>query len=1227
MITPFSILLFMIIQLSFTLNRFVLKLFYAILFLSLSLFAYSANTENNLLKFHKLNVDNGLPQNSVFTVAQDKFGFIWVGTWGGLVRYDGYTTKTFKPVVGDSTTIQEYRISCIVLDSTENLWIETENKSQFYKFNYTNEHFTPVLKQHVPVHVIQKTDEWHNDKYTHTQNEFYKWITSDSGLVQVNKKTNLKTIYKHSLSDPFSISDNVTKIIYQDKTENIWIGTLSGGLNYASIYNKPFQNYYVGDNEEGLIDNVVRAVCRDKKGQIWVGTENKGITIINKENDKISYKNIGKELIDNIHIRALTCDSKGRVWVGTRSSLYYYSSTNNHFYKCNSGISYGIYNIFEDKSGRIWLGTMNGLALFDPVKNEIKYFNDYKNIGRYIRSIIEDSNGNLWIASEENGLACIRLKKDDFGNLSIENCSIEGKDEILKPFPTKRTFSVTQDSLGFIWLATDRGLCRINPTDFSYRYFDSDNGLHNDLVMGAISVGNYIWVSHKKGLSRIDIETMDIHNFNKEDGLPGNEYNQNSCYYDKSSKTLYWGSTNGLCSFKTGSIKFNPYPPNVVFTDLKIRHNPISTGDSLHGRIILEKPIFDTEELILLWSENNFQIEFAALHFNNPVGNQYKYKLENFDDHWINTNSKNRYASYSNLDPGSYSLKVFAANSDGVWIDSPKTLKIKILPPWWRTKLAYVIYSVIISIILWFLYNYIVLKVRISQNEKIHSAKLSLFTSISHEFRTPLTLIIDPLEKLINGESDTNKINHFYRLMHRNAQQLLLLINQLLDYRKFESGNKSLNLQNEDIIAFLKQTVSSFSLKAEKQLIKLMFSSSIDQLQVDFDEQKLTIILNNLISNALKYTPKNGTIKVSIMVAPDDTNVLLIRVEDTGVGIRKNELEKIFHLFYQTEEQPIKSVGSGIGLALTKELVELHGGEIRVESTWKRGAVFIIKLPLIIGETKEASQLRSDARSDEEINSLNNPKDAKPLLLIVDDNLDILQYIELNFEKDYQIIQAQNGIDGLKKANDYIPDIIISDLMMPDMDGMKLCEKLKTNRNTSHIPIIMLTAIQNEEKRVQGYETGADAYLTKPFNSNVLNSRIKNLLQQRKQLRDLFSGTSKEKLKKVAVNSADEAFLNDISQLLKDNIEDPTFNIDLLAEKVNMSRSQFYRKLKALTNQSGNDFIMTFKMELAIELLSSGNYNVTETAYKLGYTAPNSFTRAFIKYFGENPTQYFNSNE
>jgi signal transduction histidine kinase/ligand-binding sensor domain-containing protein/DNA-binding response OmpR family regulator len=1202
----------------------------------------------NILKFDKITIDNGLSQNSVHSIVKDRYGFMWFGTWGGVSRFDGYSIKVFRASEDDSTAISNNRVTGIITDSVQNVWLSTVDYEFVFRFNYDTETFTRFTYDKVPTSILDKLGHSRGSFIKHFSNNDYAFDGSDNGLLVTNRRTGRQNLYQTNRYNPFSISDNTINAIYIDDCDNLWIGTQNGGVNYTNLRGKPFEYYTMSSQGDGLIDNVIRAIGQEQNGKLWVGTESKGITVIDRNPDGYKYTHYGEDKLISTYIRSIFTDSKGNIWIGTKGGLDKYDPRTRkfrHYYAYAKG---GLPNpwvfwVTEDHNGNIWVATFNGIAKYDKKNDGFLNYDPVTTLkNEKTRVVFEDSKYNLWVAGEGGGIT--RLSRDS-SNGFLEKLTpthythIRGNENSLI---NNMVLAMAEDASHKLWIGTNSGLSHFDPENGNFKHFTVRTGFSDDLIMGLLSDGKEnIWISHKKGLTCMNIHTLVTREFNAHDGLQGLEFTQNAYYCNSRTGEMFFGGANGLNSFFPDSIGTNPYKLKPILTTLKVMNQMVETGSKIDGRVILPKSLFCSDKITLTWWDKNFSIEFSALNFVNPMGSKFKYVLEGVDNQWIYTDAANRIASYSHLPAGTYTFKVYAANSDGLWSDSPATIEIEVLPPWWYSWWAKAIYLLIVLAIVWFVYRFISTRIEFrnrllierlknEKSEELAQMKMSFFTKVSHEFRTPLTLILDPLEKLIAGNLSTGKMQYYHNLMHRNAKQLLTLINQLLDFRKLESGNMTLKTESIELIIFVRDNAASFENMAIQHNIRFAVECSENQLIAEIDVDKVSKILNNLLANAFKFTPDNGEIKVLLLLTEAEPRNILIKVSDTGIGIKPEKLPHIFEVFYQAENSDYQSEGSGIGLALVKELVQLHDGKISVESEAGIGTCFCVSLPyLVVSEESDSMHelsedvlINNSASKEEVSDSGNEEESARPLLLVVDDNEDVRQYIHMNFSELYRIITAENGLVGFQAATENIPDIIISDIMMPGLNGTEMCKMLKTDERTSHIPVIMLTAKQSDESKVEGFETGADAYITKPFSTMVLGAQMDSLLKQRLKLRQLFSNGSLLELKKIAINITDEAFMNKVVKVVNDNIEDVDFNPDILAEKLKMSRSLLQRKVKAMTNQTLHDFITTLRMNKALELLLSGDYSISEIAYKVGYSLPTNFTRSFVKQFGETPSKY-----
>lgn len=1239
------------------------KLLICALLFFISGFPLFAQTGN--LRFEHLTVDDGLSQNSVYGIVKDKYGFMWFGTWEGICRFDGYKITVFRADESNPNALINNRVNLIFKDSVQDIWVATSDYSVICKYNYDSENFTRVPEKEVKRYILDSLKRAFVYYRRHAKNNLYSWSVAVQGLKQINLRNHSEYTYLTDASFRWSLNDNIVTDIYFDDNDILWVGTRNGGVNKADTRSKPFFSYSVFRNSNPMVDNVIRAICMDRSGNLWIGTENKGVLKIDRRNNTIRYylnqRGNGNSLVNN-EIRQIYCDRYGTLWIGTKGGLDRLDPRTERFHHYTETSQKTIPNnwvfwIMEDHAGYLWIGTFNGIAKYNRGDDSFLAYDPGKTLkSKNVRVIMEDRNKKLWIATEGGGIT--RLSRDSSAGFKEKLTPVHYQYSATNPnsLINNQVLAMMEDENGYIWIGTNSGLCRFDQNKGEFTRLSVKNGLPDDLIMGILSDSHgHIWISHKKGITRIDSKTLALRNFDSHDGLQGNEFSQNAYYRDRATGEMFFGGINGLNSFFPDKIKDNPFYPKVVFTGLQVSNNPVEINQPINGRIILFKSLVVTKEITLPYLEKNFSVEFAALHFSNPRGNKYRYKLEGYDSQWISCDASNRKASYSGLHAGTYHLKVFASNCDGLWSTSPAVLKITILPPWWLTWWAYLSYLIIISLIFYFSLQYIRSKIQFRQQllierlktekeKEVAQLKMQFFTNISHEFRTPLSLIIDPLEKLISDKISPGKAQTYYGLMYKNAQRLLDLINQLLDFRKIESGNMQLKLSREDIVAFLKNITEAFEFHASQRHIRFSFHSEFQIFHMAFDSRKLDKIMYNLVSNAFKYTADQGEISVELSLsktAPGISGVgeyIIIGVKDNGTGIPPESVKKIFDPFYQVEPDENKK-GTGIGLALTRELVELHKGTIHVESEPGKGSHFRVFLPVIDvveadpkGKEPIRESLKVEFLDDIRLNEEHElssgevrDKGLRPLIFIVDDHPDIRNYMKSNLSEEYQVELSENGEEGLAKAIELIPDLVISDVMMPGMNGLELCRKLKTHQNTSHIPVILLTARQSDECRIESYETGADAFITKPFSTTILLSRIKNLLDSRQKLREVFSRGTSFELKKISINVTDEAFMNRIMKLIDENLSESEFDTDKLASSLKMSRSQLYRKIKALTNQTVHDFVMTYRLNKAAELLLQGDLSISEVAYQVGFSLPTNFTRSFVKQFGETPSKYVDS--
>lgn len=1234
------------------------KLILIFFLLSNSIVAFN---QINVLKLDQITTKDGLPQNSVQSILQDKYGLMWLSSFSGLYKFDGYEFTDYQPDPDNPRALVSGGVYNLLIDSLKNIYITFFDTTYVCKYNYENDDFERIPRYKLEKKLILKIVRPKKQPIKFFISGNIYWEYSNNLLTKKSLTTG--KVLKFSIETPHnqSLTNEVITCLFIDKHENLWIGTENQGIYKVNTNSKSFFSYYDDDNEYNVpIKDIIRAINVDGFGNIWIGTFYNGIHIYNRKDNTLTSIRHNSKLPDNTlisdEIRSILCDKKGLIWIGTKEGLSCYNPKTNIFTNFNSTSKNPIphnwvHTLLEDHNGVIWIGTFNGIARFDEkTKKFIAY--DPKNIliHNQVDAIIEDSKNNIWVATQGGGVTCLKRKADPFQFNPVHYINSAGNKNSIS---SNRVFAIVEGPDGYIWIATEYGLNRLDPKTGDFLRFKQDSGLPNEMIMGLLfdSDGN-LWISHKKGLSRMDTKKFTFRNYSEQDGLQSNEFSENTCFRNPFTGELFFGGSNGLNSFYSNQIDDNSTIPDIRFTGLEVLNQEVVPNKEVNGRVILTNPIYFTKEIILKYSDKSFSIKFAALHYANPKSNKYKFKLVGYNDNWISADPLVRFATYSNLPAGRYTFKVMASNSDGIWNREPAVLKIIIRPPWWNNWIAYIVYFLIVALIVYLTYDYIVSReeyknqVRYERMKskkivELDEMKIQFFTNVSHEFRTPLSLIIDPLRKLNDGNVSQVQASYYYSVIMQNVQSLLGLVDQLLDFRKIEKGHIKLDIRQGDIVAFAKNIFETFKLKASQKQIKYNFYTSQPQLIANFDGDKLEKILNNLLSNAFKFTPDNGEISLEITSGKKSTSeseytdYFIISVRDNGIGIPIKAQQKIFDRFYQAKTPGIlQNRGTGIGLAYTKQLVDILKGKIYVKSSSGTGSVFSVKLP--IGEVDNKELVKNKLQSsiiheplplhhENEVETTDNltiDDEEKLNILVIEDNIDVRTYLKHELSVKYNVIESSNASEGLAAALEHGPDIILSDIMMPGISGLELCKTIKADKRTSHIPFVLLTARQSDAYKKEGYEFGADAYITKPFNTSVLLAILNNLIESRKMLKEIFSNSPFIDIKKIAGNSADEGFLNTAITTIEDTISNADFNIDALSDILKMSRRQLTHKIKALTGQTVLDFIKTVRLNKGAKLLLSRDYSISEISYMLGYNVPANFSRSFSKQFGKTPSEY-----
>lgn len=1077
--------------------------------------------------------------------------------------------------------------------------------------------------------------------------------------------------------NPASISKNIIKSLFLDSTGIIWIGTNGGGVNTLDPGRKKFRHIRNTSDPNSLSYDKIRAMYEDSNGTLWIGTEGGGLNMLTDKNDNGTY-NAFRHFNSIQRTFALTETQIGNrkiLYIGTESSPGLFQldiSDPNNISEKNlvpQELMRGVFSLLTDSEQNIWIGTY-GSGVHRWLRTEIEgvyekeVFSHYANSTNsvpsdIVRSILEDSQGNIWLATG-NGLCMISAqerykKRPKFVTYKNDpdNASSLSHNYILSLYESKS---------GDLWIGTFggglnkliKGKDDLDPTFVSY---SEKNGLPNNVIKGILedSDGN-LWFSTNKGLSQFDPKTEHIKNYNESDGLQDNEFQELACV-KRSDGEMLFGGINGFNAFNPEEIGVNEFPAKTVITDLLIFNKSIDIGEEVNGRIILDKSINKTNEILLEYGENNFSFEFAALHFAAPSKNQFAYMLEGFDTGWTETTAKKRFATYTNLAPGKYTFKVKASNNDGFWDQDPTQLKLTIAPPWWYSRTAFVIYFLMLLGLLWLFYRYTFIRtskkhqlelehVEKEKSEELQKIKLEFFTNISHEFRTPLTLIKGPLEYLQKniGKVDSKALGEQYALMHKNTDYLLRLVGQLLDFRKLNQGKMRLVMRNSDIVSFIKEVAEPFQFMAHKQSILFSIETTNPNIQSWFDHDAMEKIINNLLSNAFKFTQNGGQIRIKISEkVRHGQNQIIIQVKDTGMGIPKDKLSSIFERFHTAkEDSSINREGMGIGLSFSKNLIELHQGGITVSSKADLGTKFRVWLPKdkdaymnieeisckdvsdndFLVRSSETESFAIGLNDDLIDESLSKSRSKLPVLLIVDDNPDIRSFIKQVVNKDYAIYEAENGEVGFEIAKKTMPNIVICDILMPVMDGIAFCKAMKEHQETSHIPIIILTAKSSQESEVQSLQLGVDEYLRKPFSFELLQLKLSNIVKRREQMRKRFNRDITLQPNEVTVTTMDEKFLSQAIQIVEKHMMNTDFNVEMMVSEMGLSRSNLYLKFKELTGLSSSEFIRNVRLKRAVQLFDQSDLSVKEIMYMTGFNTASYFSKCFKKQFGVVPSEY-----
>ncbi|RFS20705.1 hybrid sensor histidine kinase/response regulator [Chitinophaga silvatica] len=1215
----------------------------------------------------------GLPAKRAICILLDRQKNYWfLFEKEGLFRFNPASrqVQSFKAPESSFTSMCE--------DVKGNIWLVLKNG----KLLQLDGRVLTPLQENNKLQELFKGKAYDYRLYADKGGNIWAYTFSDPvGLLKINPHTN-ETIYYHSNS-PYPLNNNLIKGIVEDKYGDIWVGTDHGGINVIDALQPAHISYVLNreDDKKSLSYNSIETLYKDNQGIIWIGAGKKGVNYIDQQITQFElycHEPDNKTSLPDNDINCFAEDAKGNVWIGTNGGgLIYFDTKTRKFtqYLNNPSDPYSLSNnvivsLCVDHSGKVWVGTfLGGLNVFDGKQFTVfrhdssdpyslsddrvwHLMEDRNNViwvgtllggvnrydhqtnrfykyavespqplalhSNYIPSMLEDSKGNLWIGTSE-GVEVLNPERTAFTHYNHSND------------PNSLTHShirdLVEDQNGLVWVATRVGLNVWNPRTKKFKRFTTEDGLPDNTILSLlIDKHNNAWMTTSKGLCQLlikrkdgDVVALEVRNFNNSNNIQGKIFNESAAMLSKSG-LIYEGGANGFNIINPDKVDASEGSVPLVFTNIDIFNNEINVGQLLNRNVVLTEAIPFTSEIKLRHNENIFSIEFAALDFSG--NNLYAYKLEGLNTQWSYTTSANRKVTYTNLAPGTYYFKVKATNGDGIWGNNEKTLKVVITPVFWKTPLAFIIYAVAILALLYLARSYIIEKERMrfavvqerTERERVlamDTVKTKLFTNVSHEFRTPLNLILGPLDKMLQTISDPAQQKQL-QLIHRNGKRLLNLVNQLLDFRKMEVQEFKLQPTEGEVVHCIQDICNSFSDVAERQKISLLTHLPQKSLRAFFDWDKLEKILFNLLSNAFKYTSAGGSITVNVVETGGDT--ISISVADTGMGIPKDKQERIFERFFQQDVPAnIMHPGTGIGLAITKEFVKLHNGTITVESEPEKGATFTIVLPLI---QPEAEEIKAENKAKE------SRSQNRPVILLVEDNDDFRFYLKDNLKQDYEVIECANGQEAWEDLDKWKPDLVVSDVMMPFMDGIELTRRIKTHPTLSSVPIILLTAVGDEEMQLESYKLGVSDYMTKPFTYEILASRMKNLIalakvNGKKQKTHLDLQPSE-----VAITPVDEQFLQQVLSVLEKNIANAEFTVEELSKELYMHRAGMYRKLLSLTGRSPQEFIRDIRLKRGKQLLERSQLTIAEVAYEVGFNNPKKFSMYFKETFGITPSQF-----
>ncbi|NDW19149.1 hybrid sensor histidine kinase/response regulator [Dysgonomonas sp. 216] len=1200
--------------------------------------------------------DSSLPIGSINSVYEDLDGNIWVTTWrNGLHKYDK-EKDTFKNFPGIGNSNNPFKV---FQDSRKQLWICTWGDGIFL-FNPNESENGQAMYKPIEVYSLgRNTPELYAFSIEQDDIQEYIWIISTAGMHAMKYTDNGDIEQDVEASSLFNVSNNIFSEVIKDHNGNLWIGTFSEGVLTVS-FNKPvIENYSLQAIKDmtGITPNIT-SIYQDKDNDLWIAQNRWGLGLFDPQKNKVSFFRDNPELRSLPGLNLVNCISSFRsrpeeVWVGTQYDGLIYRMK-----KKNGNISLlsqtNLYNIvddpgqplsfFEDRKNNIWIVTSTKLIVLPYNKD-----NAITLPLNSITGITEDTKGSVWVSSRNSGIYHIPIQ----GSINIDGSKIINYSETNGNLISNNITSICGDINGKVWIGTKEG--NIITYDILEQRFTDNSDLFKILNEGILNIISddfgHIWISTNKRIIEYNPVNKALRSYSSTDGVLVNSFLENSYLKTASGKILF-GGNKGISVF-TASEKLSEHPKDAkpLVIDVKINNKSVFRNNDNHRFDVI------SQTLVLEPGDKNIEINFSSLDYIYPTKIQYAYKMDGIDDGWVYNESDRQFAIYNQLEKGNHKFYIRSTDENGLWSDNITLLKIYKRPAFYETWWAYMIYTLIIIILIYITYRTAINRIKLrnelkiaqiekDKSEELTQSKLRYFTNISHDFLTPLTIIsclIDDIEMTYKG-----KIGQF-EIMRSNVNRLKRLLQQVLDFRKVESGRMKLQISYGNIVTFIKDVCDThFMPLVKKKNINFSFVSENNQIQAYFDADKVDKVIFNLLSNAFKYTPNDGEIKVELKqeTKKDNQAYIVIKISDTGVGISQSELDKIFVRFYSNSSDRQFNDSNGIGLSLTKDLIDLHNGTINVESEVNVGTTFTVELPIdekaynvtevvkgdniTILDKEELPAIEEEGKTNklDEIEAITenteaeNTEKEQTTVLLVEDNEELLTLMKNILIKSYNIFTATNGIEALSSIKENSIDIVISDVMMPEMDGLELCRTLKSNLETSHIPIILLTAKNSADDRIACYNAGADAYISKPFELKVLAARIHNFIVNKKDKQKEFKSNVEINISTLDYQSSDEQFLNNAISIIERKLSDTDLDVNLFAQELNMSKSSLYRKIKTMTGLSPNEFIRNIRLKHACQMLRNPSVSISEVAYSVGFSDPKYFTLCFKNEFDVTPREY-----